>query len=109
MVDDEKDVPEEGGGTMTPEDYAKFMGAGDEEEGAAEEKPKDDSVTQEMLDRVRLQLRQAGMITDYAQKVADGIGDIQRGGMRDFNFVRGHVKRVRVRRELNGLLTVITY
>jgi hypothetical protein len=62
-----------------------------------------------MLERVRLQLRQAGMITDYAQKVAEGIRDIQRGGMRDFNFVRGHVKRVRVRRELNGLLTVITY
>ena len=49
------------------------------------------------------------MITDYCLQVVKGITDLKHGGMKDFNFVRGHVKRVRVRRELNGNLTVITY
>ena len=96
-----------GGGGMSPEDYAAFMGDGRDE--MDEKKEKDDNITHAELERVRVQLRQAGMITDYCLQVVKGITDLKHGGMKDFNFVRGHVKRVRVRRELNGNLTVITY
>jgi len=110
MGDDEKDVPGgDSGAPMTPEEYAAFMSSDGDEEAQDEKKEDKDKIDVEALERVRLQLRQAGMITDYAAKVVDGIRDLKIGSMRDFNFVKGHVKRVRVKRELNGRLTVITY
>lgn len=97
---------EGGGGGMSPDDYAAFMNEGIEE---MDKKKEDDNISPEQLERVRVQLRQAGMITDYCMQVVDGIRELKHGEMKDFNFVRGHVKRVRVKRELNGNLTVITY
>jgi hypothetical protein len=102
------DESNEGGGgpPMSPDDYAAFMSDGLEE---MDKKKEDDNITEHDLERVRIQLRQAGMITDYCMQVINGIRDLKHGAMKDFNFVRGHVKRVRVKRELNGNLTVITY
>jgi hypothetical protein len=46
---------------------------------------------------------------DNIDKVLKGIVDIIRGELRTFNFVRGHVRRATIRRELNGKITVITF
>jgi hypothetical protein len=94
-------------GTMTPEEYAKFMGQGADEEP---EQTKDDKeIDADTLDKIRIQLKQAGVTTDNIDKVLGGIKDIIKGEIRTFNFVRGHVRRATVRRELNGKLTVITF
>jgi len=94
---------------MPPEEYAEFMGEGLEEEDSAKKKKKDDRLDSDTIHRIRMQMKQAGVTTDNIDRVAKGVGDIGFGELREFNFVRGHVRRVRIRRELGGKITVITY
>lgn len=93
---------------MTPEEYARFMSGGMEETGTQEAKA-NKGLDSSDIDRIRMILKQTGVTSDNIMRVMDKIATLKLGELREFNFVRGHVRRVRIRRELSGKVTVITY
>jgi hypothetical protein len=91
---------------MTPDDYESFMSDGRED---IDKEQETDELSREQLERLRGQLRAAGLTLDQTDVVMKKVDGIKKGEIREANFVRGHVKRVRVRRELSGAITLITY
>ena len=94
-------------GPMSPEEYAKFMGEGMDEEDSPQKKA--DEIPEDEIKRLERGLMQSGLASDGITKVLTDIDTLKRGEQREFNFIRGHVRRVRIRRELNGKITLIAF
>lgn len=95
---------------MTPEDYARFMGQVDEgEEAAAKPEKEQPGLPQAEIDKIRVHLKQAGVTSENIDTVTSGITTLSKGEQKEFNFIRGHIRRVRVRRELSGKVTMIPF
>jgi hypothetical protein len=94
---------------MTPEEYARFMGMGDDDEGPSQSSDDKDDISENEIDRIRMGLKQSGVSADNVDKVMAKVPTLKKGDMLEFNFIRGHVRRVRLRRETSGKITLITY
>ena len=96
---------------MTPEEYARFMGQteDDHEAEGSPKKQKGEKLSSQEIDRIRLHLKQAGVTPENIDKVMAKVPDLRKGDQEEFNFIRGHIRRVRIRRELSGKITLIPF